>query len=75
MKLIYTDEFKADIKKIKDKKIQTRIKKIIRKIISDPDIGKILKYELFPLRTYIQEVMIHPSDFYKRTAYLVSSHK
>ena len=25
--------------------------------------------------THIQEVMIHPSDFYKRTAYLVSSHK
>jgi hypothetical protein len=27
------------------------------------------------LESHIQEVMIHPSDFYKRTAYLVSSHK
>ncbi|MFH0903881.1 MAG: hypothetical protein V1854_01660 [Methanobacteriota archaeon] len=33
MKLIYTEEFKGDIKKIRDNKIQTRIKKIIQKIM------------------------------------------
>lgn len=51
MKLIYTEEFKGDLKKIRDKKIQTRIKKIIHKIIDNPEIGKTLKYELFPLRS------------------------
>lgn len=51
MKLIYTEEFKGDLKKIRDKKIQTRIKKIINKIIDNPEIGKTLKYELFPLRS------------------------
>ena len=49
MKLIYTEEFKGDLKKIRDKKIQTRIKKLIQKIIDNPEIGKTLKYELFPL--------------------------
>jgi len=51
MKLIYTDEFKRDLKKIRDKKIQTRVKKIIQKIIDDPEIGKTMRYELFPLRS------------------------
>ncbi len=51
MKLIYTDEFKGDLKKIRDKRIQTRVKKIIQKIIDDPEIGKTMRYELFPLRS------------------------
>lgn len=51
MKLIYTDEFKGDLKKIRDKKIQIRIKKIIQKIIDNPEIGKNLRYELFSLRS------------------------
>ncbi|MDD5474408.1 MAG: type II toxin-antitoxin system RelE/ParE family toxin [Candidatus Methanoperedens sp.] len=51
MKLIYTDEFKRDLKKIRDGKIQARAKKIIQKIIDDPEIGKTMRYELFPLRS------------------------
>ncbi len=51
MKLIYTEEFKGDLKKIRDKKIQRRVKRIIQKIIDNPDIGKTLRYELFPLRS------------------------
>lgn len=51
MKLIYTEEFKGDLRKIKDKKIQIRIKKLIQKIIDNPEIGKPLKYELFSLRS------------------------
>ena len=51
MKLIYTEEFKGDIQKIRDNKIQTRIKKIIQKIIDNPEIGKPLGYELYPLRS------------------------
>ncbi len=51
MKLIYTEEFRGDLKKIRDKKIQTRVKKIVQKIIDDPEIGKPLKYDLFTLRS------------------------
>lgn len=51
MKLIYTEEFKGDLKKIRDKKTQTRIKKIAQKILDNPEIGKPLGYELFPLRS------------------------
>lgn len=51
MKLIYTEEFKGDLRKIKDAKIQTRIKKLIQKIIDNPEVGKPLKYELFSLRS------------------------
>jgi mRNA-degrading endonuclease RelE of RelBE toxin-antitoxin system len=51
MKLIYTEEFKGDLRKIRDRKIQTRIKKIIQKIIDNPEIGKTMRYELFPLRS------------------------
>ncbi len=51
MKLIYTEEFKGDLKKIRDKKIQTRIKKIVQKILDNPEIGKPLGYELLPLRS------------------------
>ncbi len=51
MNIIYTDEFKEDIRKVKDNKIQSRIKKIIQKIIDDPENSKTLKYELFPLRS------------------------
>lgn len=51
MKLIYTDEFERDLKKIRDGKIQARVKKIIQKIIDNPEIGKTMRYELFPLRS------------------------
>jgi hypothetical protein len=47
MKLIYTEEFKGDLRKIKDKKIQTRIKKLIQKIIVNPEIGKPLNMNFF----------------------------
>jgi mRNA-degrading endonuclease RelE of RelBE toxin-antitoxin system len=34
------EEFKGDLKKIRDKKIQTRLKKIVQKILDNPEIGK-----------------------------------
>ena len=46
MRLIYTDEFKKDIQKIKDQSCQSKIKKSIKKIINNPSVGKPLKYEL-----------------------------
>jgi len=51
MKVLYTEEFKEDLRKIRDKKIHSRIKKIIQKIIDNPEVGKPLKYELFLLRS------------------------
>lgn len=51
MKALFTKEFENDLKKIRDKMTQTRIKKIIGKILSYPDIGKPLSYELKGLRS------------------------
>ncbi len=51
MKVIYTEEFKRDMKKVKDKKIQNRIKKMIKKIRDNPGVGKPLRYDLFGLRS------------------------
>lgn len=46
MRLLYTNEFKKDMRKIKDQSCQDKIKKIIKKIADNPDVGKPLKYEL-----------------------------
>jgi len=51
MKVIYTEEFKRDVRKVKDKKIQDRIKKTVQKIKDNPDVGKPLRYNLFGLRS------------------------
>jgi len=62
MKLIYTEEFKGDLKKIRDKKIQIRIKKVVQKILDNPEIGKPLGYELFPLRTQVSHSKIESNS-------------
>ena len=51
MKVIYTEEFKTDVRKVKDKKIQGRIKKMVKKIRANPEVGKPLRYDLFGLRS------------------------
>ncbi len=51
MKVIYTEEFKGDVRKVKDKKIQGRIKKMVKKIKDNPEVGKPLGYDLFGLRS------------------------
>ena len=51
MKVIYTEEFKRDARKVKDKKIQDRIKKMVKKIKDNPEVGKPLRYDLFGLRS------------------------
>ncbi|HID28126.1 MAG TPA: type II toxin-antitoxin system RelE/ParE family toxin [Methanosarcinales archaeon] len=51
MKLIYTEEFKKAVKKVKDNKVQSRIKKTIQKIEKNPTVGKPLKYEFSGLRS------------------------
>jgi addiction module RelE/StbE family toxin len=51
MRLVYTAEFKKDIRKIKDQSCQVKISKVIQKIIENPGIGKPLKYELTGLKS------------------------
>jgi len=41
-----TDKFERDVKTIKDHVLKERIKKQIRKIIENPEIGKPLRYDL-----------------------------
>jgi len=51
MKIIYTEEFKRDMRKVRDKKIQSRVKKMVKKIKDNAEVGKPLRYELFGLRS------------------------
>ena len=51
MKVIYTEEFKRDVRKVKDKTIQGRIKKTVQKIKDNPEVGKPLRYDLFGFRS------------------------
>jgi mRNA interferase RelE/StbE len=49
--LVYTYEFKKDLKKIKDTEIQKHVEKIIQRILNNPKVGKPLCYELSGLRS------------------------
>lgn len=51
MKAVFTKEFERDMKKIKDKMTQERIRKAVGKILSYPDIGKPLSYDLKGMRS------------------------
>ena len=51
MKITYTDDFKSDIKKINDRLIQTRINKLIQRLIANPHTGKPLRYDFKGLRS------------------------
>ncbi|MBI2547094.1 MAG: type II toxin-antitoxin system RelE/ParE family toxin [Candidatus Aenigmarchaeota archaeon] len=44
--IIWTQDFEEDFKKIRDRVIQDRIEKQIRKIKSNPNFGKPLRYGL-----------------------------
>ena len=46
MEIIFSDEFKKDFKKIKDKNLRIRIIKQLKKLEVDPEAGKPLKYDL-----------------------------
>ncbi|MFC1691553.1 type II toxin-antitoxin system RelE/ParE family toxin [Nanoarchaeota archaeon] len=46
MEIIFSEEFKKDFKKIKDKSTRLKIIKQIRKLEEIPDSGKPLKYRL-----------------------------
>jgi len=43
MRIAYTHEFRRGIKKVRDKAMQRKVKKIVGKIIDNPDTGKPLE--------------------------------
>jgi mRNA-degrading endonuclease RelE of RelBE toxin-antitoxin system len=45
-KIIVTDNFEKDIRKMKDRKVKERIDKEVKKISANPDFGKPLEYGL-----------------------------
>ncbi|MCS4542247.1 MAG: type II toxin-antitoxin system RelE/ParE family toxin [Euryarchaeota archaeon] len=45
--IIWTQKFEEDFKKIKDRSMQDKIEKQIRKIIENPRFGKPLRYSLY----------------------------
>jgi len=51
MQIVYTHEFRRGIKKVRDKAMQGKVKKIVQKIIDNPEVGKPLRYELDGLRS------------------------
>jgi len=44
LRLILSKRFQKDLKKVKDKKLQERVKKIVSKIMETPGAGKHLRY-------------------------------
>ncbi len=42
----YTDEFARSIRSVRDAKIQDRIKKMVDKVVGDPQCGRPLRYGL-----------------------------
>lgn len=46
MDLLFSDDFKKEFKKIKDKDVRLKIIKQMKKLSEQPESGKPLKYEL-----------------------------
>jgi addiction module RelE/StbE family toxin len=46
MEILFSDNFKKDFKKIKDKTTRIKIIKQLKKLAQKPDTGKPLKYDL-----------------------------
>jgi hypothetical protein len=44
--VVWTQKFETEFKKIKDSSIKERVKKQIKKIIENPEIGKPLRHQL-----------------------------
>jgi mRNA-degrading endonuclease RelE of RelBE toxin-antitoxin system len=56
MEIIFSDDFKKEFGKIKDKETRLKIIKQIKKLFENPELGKPLKYELKNHRS----LRIHP---------------
>jgi addiction module RelE/StbE family toxin len=46
MEILFSDEFRKDFKKLKDKELRLRIIKILKKLAEQPEAGKPLKRDL-----------------------------
>ena len=46
MEIIFSDEFRKDFKRIKDKATRLKIIKQLKKLSNQPDVGKPLRYNL-----------------------------
>jgi len=51
MELLFSDEFKKDFRRIRDKTTRLRIIKAIKRLAENPEAGKPLQYELKNYRT------------------------
>lgn len=51
VEVIWTDNFKEEVQKIRDNAIKERIKKQIAKIVNNPEVGKPLRYDYKNERT------------------------
>ncbi len=56
MEILFSDEFKKDFKKIKDKALRTKIIKRIKQLTDMPEKGKPLRYDLKNHRS----MRVHP---------------
>ena len=45
MDAVFTDSFERSVRKVRDASIKERVKDQIRKILSRPDIGKLLRFQ------------------------------
>jgi len=52
MEIIFSDEFKKEFKKIKDKAMRVKIIKHLKKLAELPESGKPLRYELKSHRSF-----------------------
>jgi len=46
MEIIFSDEFKKEYRKIKDKLVRSKILKSIKKLSNNPEVGKPLRHNL-----------------------------
>ena len=75
VEIVYTEHFKEDFKKA-DKSVKDKAIKQIDKIISDPEIGKPLRYDLKGERTvYIKPFRIIYSYFDNSIYFLRFQHR
>jgi mRNA-degrading endonuclease RelE of RelBE toxin-antitoxin system len=53
MKVVYEEKFKKQLKGIKDKQIQKKVRKQIKKILENPRVGVFLSYNRFVRKVYV----------------------
>ncbi len=51
VEVIWTDDFREEVQKIRDGLLKERVKKQIAKIVDDPDRGKPLRFDMKSERT------------------------